>query len=136
MKLTLALALAATTACLSACASGSGGDAKVPLRATEWTLDSMGGKSVPSDSGITLTLGTDGNAAGNAGVNRYFGRYNLDEAGGTLSFLGMGSTRMAGPADRMNRESEYLSALAGTAMFRRKGEKLELIGEKTLVFQP
>ncbi len=66
----------------------------------------------PEKPNMTITFFPDGKVAGGAPVNRYFGRYQLDDAG-RLQWPGPGfaSTMMAGPPELMDQEQEYFRSL-------------------------
>lgn len=69
--------------------------------------------TLPSDAGVTLRITGPGKVAGRAAVNRYFGGYTL--AGpGNIKWTPFGSTRMAGPPERMTLENEFLATLPET----------------------
>ena len=70
--------------------------------------------ALPPDAGITLRITGPGKVAGRAAVNRYFGGYTL--AGpGEIQWTPLGSTRMAGPPERMTLENQFLATLPKTA---------------------
>lgn len=84
------------------------------------------------DYQITLNFAED-NLFGFAGVNHYFGKYQLD--GNKLVIGEAGCTKMAGPEDAMKAEFDYLSRLGKVATYEvtetgliittEAGEKLE-----------
>ena len=104
-----------------------------PLADTSWQLVEIGGHTPPSSATVTLNLSGENawldqlasapsyawlrlftqvlSAGGNAGVNSYFGDaiFGHDNA---VTFSSLGSTEMAGPAELMALESEYLDALS------------------------
>jgi len=68
---------------------------------------------LPADAGITFRITGPGKVAGRAAVNRYFGGYTL--AGpGAVTWTPFGSTRMAGPPERMILENQFLQTLPKT----------------------
>ncbi|MBL9173517.1 MAG: META domain-containing protein, partial [Verrucomicrobiales bacterium] len=69
--------------------------------------------SLPPDAGITLRFTGAGKVAGRSAVNRYFGGYTLGPAG-AIHWTPFGSTRMAGPPERMKLEDQFLKALEST----------------------
>ncbi|MDO9619929.1 MAG: META domain-containing protein [Pseudomonas sp.] len=72
----------------------------------EW----IGERPLIDRSHLTITLGDDGRAYGNAGCNHWFASYTL--AGDTLSFSAAGSTRkMCAPA-LMEQEARFLDSLS------------------------
>lgn len=101
-----------------------------------WALVALGGEEPLGDEPLTLELGEDGRVGGFAGVNRYFGDYELEEptaagsgkpaAPGTVKFGELGATRMAGPPEMMEQERRYLDALRAVDRYRAEGGLLEL----------
>ena len=72
----------------------------------EW----IGERPLIDSSHLTIVLGEDGRAYGNAGCNHWFASYQLD--GDRLSFTQAGSTRkMCAPA-LMEQETRFLQSLA------------------------
>ncbi|WP_417661124.1 META domain-containing protein [Pseudomonas sp.] len=71
----------------------------------EW----IGERPLIDYSHLTITLGSDGRAYGNAGCNHWFASYKLE--GGNISFEQAGSTRkMCAPA-LMEQEARFLQSL-------------------------
>jgi heat shock protein HslJ len=89
------------------------GCASAPLQLeTErsYRLEWLGERPLIDRSHLTLTLGADGRAYGNAGCNHWFASYTL--AGEQLSFGAVGSTRkMCAPA-LMEQEARFLDSLS------------------------
>jgi len=79
--------------------------------------------SLPADAGITLRIAGPGKVAGRAAVNRYFGGYTLGVPG-EIQWTPFGTTRMAGPADRMALEDQFLKALEATTQVQIMGNGL------------
>ena len=74
-----------------------------------YVLEWIGERPLIDNSHLTMTLGNDGRAYGNAGCNHWFAPYQLQ--GETLSFGPVGSTRkMCAPA-LMEQEHRFLEAL-------------------------
>ncbi len=81
--------------------------------------------SLEADSSVTLELGGDGSASGNATCNRYRGTYTVD--GEAIAFGALGSTRMACPSETLAaQEAAYLAALAAAVTWSAAGDRLEL----------
>lgn len=103
MKRTLGVGL--LSASLLGCASA-------PLQLeTErsYRVEWIGERPLIDRSHLTITLGADGRAYGNAGCNHWFASYTL--AGEQLSFGAAGSTRkMCAPA-LMEQEARFLDSL-------------------------
>jgi heat shock protein HslJ len=75
----------------------------------------------------------DKTVSGNAGVNGFGGKYNID--GNKLKFDSLMQTLMAGPEPLMKQETEFMKILAPTSSFKIDGEKLTITGtEGILVF--
>ena len=71
----------------------------------EW----IGERPLIDRSHLTLTLGADGRAYGNAGCNHWFASYSLD--GDALSFGAAGSTRKLCAPALMEQEARFLDSL-------------------------
>ena len=82
---------------------------------------------------ITLDITAD-KISGSAGVNRYFGTYTIN--GKDITVSGMGSTRMMGPQDLMEKEYKYLSVLGDVTGFEFKDSNTLILkaGTDTLTF--
>ncbi len=109
-------------------------DAGIDLDGTTWTLIEMNGEAVTADAEATLDFAAD-QVSGIAFCNRFFGPYEQD--GTALSFGMLGSTMMACPD--MEREGEYLEALATVAGYRVDADNLVLTDadeNAVLVFSP
>jgi len=92
----------------------------------------------PEKPNITITFFPDGKVAGGAPVNRYFGKYQLDDAG-RLQWPGPGfaSTRMAGPPELMDQEQVYFQSLRKTSRILKTAKGIHLAnddGSLVLVF--
>ncbi|MBO3269143.1 MULTISPECIES: META domain-containing protein [Hymenobacter] len=101
-----------------------------PLRGTYWVLEQLGDSAVttPENSQeIYLTLAADSSnrAEGQAGCNRFRGRFTL-AANDQLSFSPLMSTKMACP--RVSLETRYLNALETTTRYQLEGDTLRLLG--------
>lgn len=104
MKRVLTISLLA--AGLAGCATSA------PQLETEHTyqVEWIGERPLIDSSHLTITLGDDGRAYGNAGCNHWFAAYTLN--GNTLSFSATGSTRkMCAPA-LMEQEARFLDSLS------------------------
>ena len=107
---------------------------------TSWKLTAISGEKITpkmadgKETGIiTLDITAD-KISGSAGVNRYFGSYKLN--GKNISIDGMGSTRMMGPQDLMEREYKYLALLGDVTGFEFKDNNTLVLksGTDTLTF--
>ena len=103
MKPTLALGLLA--ACLAGCAADP-----IQLESDKtYQVEWIGERPLIDRSHLTLTLGEDGRAYGNAGCNHWFAPYTLE--GHRLSFGKIGSTRKLCAPALMEQETRFLQAL-------------------------
>ena len=74
-----------------------------------YVLEWIGERPLIDNSHLTMTLGNDGRAYGNAGCNHWFASYKLQ--GNTITFGPVGSTRkMCAPA-LMEQEHRFLEAM-------------------------
>lgn len=74
-----------------------------------YVLEWIGERPLIDDSHLTLTLGSDNRAYGNAGCNHWFASYTLD--GDHLVFGPPGSTRKLCAPAIMEQEQRFLEAL-------------------------
>lgn len=104
--------------------------ADVKLSGTSWKVEGIGGVAVVSGSEPSITFTSDGQINGTTGCNRFFGGYAQD--GKTVSFTGVGMTKMACLADGvMQQESAFAAILSGAAAASLDGAgKLTVMGEK------
>lgn len=98
------------------------------LDGTSWTLAGIlvGGDAMTSsevDQDITLNF-DNGEVNGSAGCNSYFSSYTVN--GDTLTIDLIGSTMMACEEERMNRETEFLTALGNIGRFAIADNQLTL----------
>jgi putative lipoprotein len=104
--------------------------AAVPLLDTHWRLVQLGDELVDNPAGgrdahIVLTS-TNNSVGGNAGCNRIFGHYALEND--MLKFDGLGGTKMFCEA-RMQLEQSFTNALMATLTWKITGRTLELMDE-------
>lgn len=93
------------TALLTGCAT----DTDALKRDHGYVLEWIGERPLIDNSHLTMTLGKDGRAYGNAGCNHWFASYQLD--GDAIRFGPVGSTRkMCAPA-LMEQEHRFLEAI-------------------------
>lgn len=102
-------ALFIAAALLAGCAHDSITEAGAPSLNGEWVAATR----APQAPTITFA---DSGASGFAGCNRWFGQVTRD--GESLSFNGVGATRMACEAPAMQIEQNFLSALERTRAHR------------------
>jgi putative lipoprotein len=82
----------------------------------EWGVIAIDGIADLAGTQPTLTIGTDGAAAGNGGCNRFFGKATID--GALLTFSEVGSTFMACAPEAMHVERAFFDALSATQRYR------------------
>ena len=102
------------------------------LAGSEWTLKDFCGTPMPADYKASLSVGPAGTISGNAGVNRFNGRFR---GGGQKDPIT--TTHMSGPPEAMALEARYLKALEAAVKFEMTGGNLRVTcaGEdKPLVF--
>jgi len=96
----------------------------------EWHLIKMTLNSDPiplvENSKVTFSCSSEGEVAGLATINRYFGNLKVNEDGGIIWNKAFGMTRMAGPPELMKQESAYMDALTKTSRMYLNDSKLEL----------
>ncbi|SHM96695.1 heat shock protein HslJ [Pseudomonas asturiensis] len=75
-----------------------------------YVMEWIGERPLIDNSRLTMTLGADGRAYGNAGCNHWFAPYSLRD--GTISFGALGKTRkMCAPA-LMEQEQRFLKSMS------------------------
>ena len=86
--------------------------ATAPQLETEhsYKVEWIGERPLIDRSHLTITLGDDGRAYGNAGCNHWFAGYQLD--GDKLSFSTAGSTRKMCAEALMEQEARFLDSLS------------------------
>jgi heat shock protein HslJ len=100
------------------------------LTSNAWRLtafENVEGTRVPVTSEkMVLRFNTEEKKVnGDAGCNRFFGSYLLDDD--NLSFKELGSTKMACPKEAMERETLFLSSLDQAIRFNFEGEVLRIV---------
>ncbi|WP_285425136.1 META domain-containing protein [Pseudomonas sp. efr-133-TYG-103a] len=100
----LLLTLLATTL-LTGCAT----DTDALKRDHGYVLEWIGERPLIDNSHLTMTLGKDGRAYGNAGCNHWFASYQLD--GDAIHFGPVGSTRKLCAPALMEQEHRFLEAI-------------------------
>lgn len=98
----------------------------VSLTGVKWVVESLNGKDVKLKEGqseVFVTFdATEKKVFGRAGCNRFFGNYEQQES--TLTFSGMGATKMACPD--MDIETSFFKVLEDTKSFVIKNDRLSL----------
>lgn len=94
----------------------------------EWKIETIDGVAVIENSPATVKFETGQNMVGNAGCNRYFGTYEIEE--GRLSFSDLGTTMMMCSDAHMDQEGRFLRALGQVSQFELKDDVLILSGDQ------
>jgi heat shock protein HslJ len=89
--------------------TGCAADAERVQRDKGYLLEWIGERPLMDNSHMTMTLGKDGRAYGNAGCNHWFAPYRLD--GESIVFGPVGSTRKLCAPAVMEQEQRFLQAL-------------------------
>ena len=85
-------------------------------------------QTVPEDTPITAEFAADGTLSGKSGVNTYNTKYVTDGENMTIG-PEIASTKMAGPEEAMNLETNYLTTLPTTTTYNITGDgDLVLLG--------
>ncbi len=144
MKQFMVIFVIAGLSVLIACAgtpSGSAGEQTETMQITprhleditgiEWHLQIMkiDNESIAliEDTKNTFSCDENGNVAGVASLNRYFGSFSLKEDGEIIWSRAFGMTRMAGPPELMEQEAKFMLALPQTSRIYLEQAKLRLI---------
>lgn len=93
----------------------------------EWRPTVIGTDEIAADSGIFVLFAVDGSINGNGGCNGFFG--SLQTIQGELSVGELAATRMACPAEVMDREMAFMAALQETTLFEMGDGTLQLLGD-------
>ena len=112
------------------------GAAAPGIEGIEWSLQKIHGQPAHAGERGRQTLKLEAakkQALGYAGVNRFFGGYQLN--GDKLKLGPLAGTMMAGPEKDMNAETAYHAALADVTNWRVTEGALELLKDKTVVLR-
>ena len=130
-----------TTTLQNSSTTGTGNTAKIrDIADTSWKLTAISESKITPKmadgkeiGAVTLDITAD-KISGSAGVNRYFGSYTL--SGKDITISGIGTTRMMGPQDLMEREQKYLPLLGNVTGFDLKNNNTLVLkaGTDTLTF--
>ncbi|CAM3194038.1 META domain-containing protein [Pseudomonas floridensis] len=75
-----------------------------------YVMEWIGERPLIDNSRLTMTLGADGRAYGNAGCNHWFAPYTLRD--GTISFGALGRTRKLCAPALMEQEERFLKSMS------------------------
>ena len=86
------------------------------------------------EANLTLGFDNEGRIFGFSGINRYFGKADINN--GAIVVEPLATTKMAGPQDRMIIEDQYLTILKSAKTIEIKNDSLILTNERgeTLIF--
>ena len=96
----------------------------------EWTLVTLNGKKVTAEKPPTMKF-SGGKLSMFGGINRLNASYALLHD--TVTMGDITSTKMAGPPELMELESEYAKTMASVDSFHVHGDELELFSKGTVV---
>ena len=111
--------------CLGLCLTATAATAQ--LAGSEWRPVQIGTLDLREDAGLFVLFESEGQFAGHAGCNRFFGSYRID--GSAIEIGPLGATRMACPEDVMDRERRFLDALGAAVRFQRDKTELTLFDD-------
>jgi heat shock protein HslJ/membrane-bound inhibitor of C-type lysozyme len=94
---------------------GCGGEPVALLGGVEWRVDSIGGAALVNGSAVSLRFTDDGSVWGQAGCNRFSGRYRLSGEG--LTIMPPAATRMACSSPLMAQEARFFELLGAVQRF-------------------
>jgi heat shock protein HslJ len=92
-----------------------------------WRAERLGEAEIRGERRPDLNLGTDGQAFGTGGCNRFSGRYTLE--GARLVFAPLAASRMACAGPLGEREDQFLRALGEVRGWRIERHQLVLTNE-------
>lgn len=96
----------------------------------EWQVVSVYGAGVEeAETQPYISFQDSGKVAGNAGVNSFFGNYSSD-GGASLTFNGMGMTRMMGSPASMAVEKSVNKALGEAASVKKSDDGIIVLNAK------
>jgi heat shock protein HslJ len=135
--LALAVAIAGT---LAACSDDGGSkgsstsSGQADITGVQWVLDTTALVRGAGDVVVTAQF-ADGQMAGDSGCNRYFAKYTVKPATGTMTLGPVGGTLMACVGAASDVEQAYLAALDKVQQYRATTDSLRLLdaGGKVLL---
>lgn len=103
---------------------------EVPL---EVSLENVAGNeyvltNLFAENNLTIGFDKDGRIFGFAGINRFFGKADIND--GNINIGALATTRMGGPRDKMIVEDQYLTLLKSAKTIKKDGNNLILTNDK------
>lgn len=80
------------------------------------------------ENNLTIGFDKDGRIFGFAGINRFFGKADIND--GNINIGALATTRMGGPRDKMIVEDQYLTLLKNAKTIKKNGNNLILTNDK------
>ncbi len=118
MKISKQLLAILITSSIGLVSCGGGVKSAPSLVGTHWQLSSVNGSTLSKRLSKRITLNFHPKrASGSAGCNRYFSNYKLSGSN-SVSFRGIGSTKMLCKPRFMKAERKFLSALRNANSYR------------------
>ncbi|MHD0316975.1 META domain-containing protein [Fusobacterium sp. THCT1E2] len=81
-----------------------------------------------AENNLTIGFDKDGRIFGFAGINRFFGKADIND--GNINIGALATTRMGGPRDKMIVEDQYLTFLKNVKTIKKDGNNLILTNDK------
>ena len=81
-----------------------------------------------AENNLTIGFDKDGRIFGFAGINRFFGKADINV--GNINIGALATTRMGGPRDKMIVEDQYLTLLKSAKTIKKDGNNLILTNDK------
>ena len=103
---------------------GGGG---AELTGINWRPVTVGGETIPEDSGMFILFEIDGSIKGNAGCNTFFGSLEQSKTG--LGVGPLGTSRKACAEVIMSREATFLDAVQKTADLESGRDSMSLLDD-------
>lgn len=92
---------------------------------------------IPTKPRLNITINSNGTCSGFSGVNRFFGRFRIEDDG-AVNAGPFGSTMMAGPAELMDLETAFHKTFGSVKRIEIMGKTVNLLdstGATVLVFE-
>lgn len=116
--------------------AGCAKEQSLTLERTQWKLVAWSISSIKADAYEITADFNDKTMSGKSGVNSYSGDYKIE--GKKIAFGAFAQTKMAGPDEAMQAESNYFKLLEQVKTIKAEGNKLYMMDENRydlLVFE-